>query len=272
MTSLQTLLSQCSQHNPILRTSSKFSWWYMTVFSQLAVAVSSGNWFSWWEEVQFSGCYKYHQYLQSPAMLLWQKLLKVFSLNSKSFGQPWQHSENIKFVLMFVRNNLGKSSPCSGGSSDLWTRWAATHRSDSGVLSSCGPHYALPPSPVCLSCSCCICVPVVCVLRAVGVSRSTWGGSWGRHRGGLAHTGGLPCCRLTVSALVGAKLLHPASVNCDCKWFLFLSYVSWCYGIFIPLVTKPNNDVFIVTDEFLWTMQWFILKPLLFSDMELSAF
>lgn len=104
----------------------------MTVFSQLAVAVSSGNWFSWWEEVQFSGCYKYHQCLQSPAMLLWQKLLKVFSLNSKSFGQPWQDSENIKSVLMFVRNKLGQVSLCSGGDSGLWRWWAATHRSHAG--------------------------------------------------------------------------------------------------------------------------------------------
>lgn len=173
---------------------------------------------------------------------------------------------------MFVRNNLGKAPPCCGGSLVLWRRWAVTHRSDSGVLSSCGDHYALPLSPGFLSCSCRICVSVMSVLKAVGLSSSsTWGGSQGRHRGVAQHTlGACPCCKLMVSAVLGAKLLHPARVKCDCKCFLFLSYVSWCYGVFISLVTKPKYDVFIVTDEYLWTMQWFILQPLLLSDMKLS--
>lgn len=180
----------------------------MTVFSQLAVAVSSGTWFSWWEEVQFSGCYKYRQCLQSPAMLLCQKLLKVFSLNSKSFGQPWQDSESIRSILMVVRNNLGEASLCSGESSGLWTRWAATHGSDSGVLASCGPHYALPPSPVSLSLD---------PAAFMWLSFVCWG-PWGRagaseealkaaQRGGSAHAGclPLPCARGPSS--VGGQVL-----------------------------------------------------------------
>lgn len=233
----------------------------MTVFSQLAVAVSSGNWFSWWEEVQFSGCYKYRQCLQSPAMLLCQKLLKVFSLNSKSFGQPWQDSESIRSILMVVRNNLGEASLCSGESSGLWTRWAATHGSDSGVLASCGPDYALP---LLLSlslwillhlCDCHLCA------EGRGAEQEHLRRLSRQHRGVALHMlGAYPCCELVVPAVWGAKFLHPASVNCDCKCFLFLSYVSWCCGIFIPWVARPNNNVFIVTDEFLWTMQWFILQ------------
>lgn len=205
----------------------------MTVFSQLAVAVSSGNWFSWWEEVQFSGCYKYRQCLQSPAMLLCQKLLKVFSLNSKSFGQPWQDSESIRSILMVVRNNLGEASLCSGESSGLWTRWAATHGSDSGVLASCGPHYALPPSPVSLSLdpAAFMWLSFVCC----GAEQEHLRRLSRQHRGVAPHAlGAYPCCVLVVPAVWGAKFLHPASVNCDCKCFLFLSYVSWCCGIFIP--------------------------------------
>lgn len=107
------LLSQRSQHSPIWRPSSKFSCCRMTVFSQLAAAFSSGNWFSWWAEVQFSDCYKYSQCLQSSAMLQWQKLLLVFSLHPKSFRQTRQGSENLKPLLMLLKNNLSKASPCS---------------------------------------------------------------------------------------------------------------------------------------------------------------
>lgn len=48
-----------------------------------------------------------------------------------------------------------------------------------------------------------------------------------QHRGVALHMlGAYPCCELVVPAVWGAKFLHPASVNCDCKCFLFLSYVS----------------------------------------------
>lgn len=115
------------------------------------------------------------------------------------------------------------------------------------------------------------------VLRAqaslcpVGVSNSIPGSSKGEHRGVVAwHT---PACLLQArgpSCAVGpiSCILLVSSVGCKC--FLFLSYVSWCYGILIPLDTKPNNDVFVVTDGFLWTMQWFIFQTLRFSDMQLS--
>lgn len=151
----------------------------MTVFSQLAAAFGSGNWFSWWEEVQFSGCYKYSQCLQSPAMLQWQKLLKVFSLHSKSFRQSWQGSENLQPLLMLVESYLGEASLCSGATGEIraWTRW-------------------------------------------VGVQ-----GGW--HRGACPSTS--PC-------------------------ILPRFWDSWCHGVFILLVAKPNNVGFVVTSGILRTM------------------
>lgn len=197
----------------------------MTVFSQLAVAVSSGNWFSWWEEVQFSGCYKYHQCLQSPAMLLWQKLLKVFSLNSKSFGQPWQDSENIKSLLMFLRNNLGKASPTSAlvgvqafGKDELQLM---------GVTQgSCGPHYVLPPSPASLLlllqlCDCCFCAEgrggeqehLRRFLRQI-------------QRSGSAHTVCLPLLWACGLSGVGGQAL----ASCQCElWLQVLSVSELCF-------------------------------------------
>lgn len=89
--------------------------------------------------------------------------------------------------------------------------------------------------------------------------------------GGLAHSRLLPACHSGLlqahapSCVVGPVSCILLVSSVDCKGFLFLSYVFWCYGIFIPLVTKPSNNVFIVTYGFLWTMQWFILKPLVLS-------
>lgn len=62
------------------------------------------------------------------------------------------------------------------------------------------------------------------------------------------------------SHVVGLVSCIPLALGVDCKCFLFLSYVSRCYGIVMPLATKTINDVFsVVTNGVLCTIQRFIL-------------